>query len=122
MAASSGYEQQARLFLALSHPCGCASWTSWQAGSLRLPSDGDPGQAAALRLPATGRTARGRAGDRPAGWDVDLLRLADDQLGDLLDSAKGLVQSLDGQSAAFPPIPVSPWTIVLVRAASRGKS
>jgi len=35
-------------------------------------------------------------------------RLADDQLGDLLDSAKGLVQSLDGQSAAFALIPASP--------------
>ena len=32
-------------------------------------------------------------------------RLADDRLADLLDGAKGLVQSLDSQGAAFPPIP-----------------
>jgi len=35
-------------------------------------------------------------------------RLADDQLANLLDSAKGLVQSLDSQSAGLPPIPETP--------------
>jgi len=109
MAASSGYEQQARLFLALSHPvrlrlldvlarqeaCVCHL-----TAILGKPQPYVSQQLAALR-------EAGLVIDRRDGTLI-YYRLADDQLGDLLDSAKGLVQSLDGQSAAFAPIPVSP--------------
>ena len=109
MVASDGYEQQARLFLALSHPvrlrildilarqeaCVCHL-----TALLGKPQPYVSQQLAALR-------EAGLVIDRRDGTLI-YYRLVDDQLANLLDGAKGLVQSLDSQSAAFPPIPSSP--------------
>ena len=109
MKGTSGYQNQAQLFLALSHPVrlqildilsrqeACVCHLTAILGK-RQPYVSQ--QLAALR-------EAGLVIDRRDGTLI-YYRLADDQLADLLDSAKGLVQSSDSQNAAFPPIPVSP--------------
>jgi len=109
MVASNSYELQARLFLTLSHPVrlrildilakqeACVCHLTAILGK-RQPYVSQ--QLAALREAEL-------VIDRRDGTLI-YYRLADDQLANLLDSAKGLVQSLDSQSAGLPPIPETP--------------
>ncbi len=104
----SAYRKQAQVFQALSHPVrlrildilsrqeACVCHLTTILGK-RQPYVSQ--QLALLR-------EAGLVIDRRDGTLI-YYRLADDQLADLLDSAKGLVQSSDSQSAAFPPIPES---------------
>ena len=106
MKGTSGYQNQAQPFLALSHPVrlqildilsrqeACVCHLTAILGK-RQPYVSQ--QLAALR-------EAGLVIDRRDGTLI-YYRLADDRLADLLDGAKGLVQSLDSQGAAFPPIP-----------------
>ena len=104
----AAYKQQARLFQALAHPvrlhildilarqeaCVChltavlgqrQPYVSQQLGALRQA---------------------GLVADRREG-NLIYYRLADDQVAELLGSARALVQGTDGQGLVFPPIPES---------------
>jgi len=103
---NTAYRKQAQIFQALSHPvrlhildivarqeaCVCHLTTI-----LGKPQPYVSQQLAALR-------EAGLVIDRREA-NLIYYRLADAQLAGLLDSTKGLVQSLDGQCPAFPPIP-----------------
>ena len=103
------YKKEALLFQALSHPVrlrildilarqeACVCHLTAILGQ-RQPYVSQ--QLAALR-------ESGLVIDRRDGTLI-YYRLADDQLADLLDSARRLVQNLDSQSVAFPPIPAGP--------------
>jgi DNA-binding transcriptional ArsR family regulator len=104
----AAYEKQAQLFQALSHPArlyildilaqreACVCHLTTVLGQ-RQPYVSQ--QLAALRQ-------AGLVADRREA-NLIYYRLADDQVVDLLGSAKALVQGIDANGLAFPPIPES---------------
>ena len=109
MTATNGYEREAKLFQALSHPvrlrildilarqeaCVCHL-----TAILRRPQPYVSQQLAALR-------EAGLVADRREGTLI-YYRLAEDRLAELLDQSKGLVTSVKGDALVFPPVPEEP--------------
>ena len=102
----SAYKKQAGLFQALSHPVRLRILdilARQEACVCHLTTVLGQRQPYVSQQLATLRDA-GLVTDRREGTLI-YYRLADDQLADLLEGAKGLVQGLNGQGSAFPPIP-----------------
>lgn len=106
MKTQSGYKKQAQIFRALSHPVRLRVLdilARQEACVCHLTAILGQRQPYVSQQLATLRDA-GLVADRREGTLI-YYRLADDHLARLLDEGKELLLDLEGEEAAFPPIP-----------------
>ena len=106
MKIQSGYKKEAQLFRALSHPVRLRVLdilARQEACVCHLTASLRQRQPYVSQQLATLRDA-GLVADRREGTLI-YYRLADDHLARLLDEGKELLRDLEGEEAAFPPIP-----------------